>query len=82
MSNAERAYSESVTIVQYPPIYIIPELSAEKSVYVNGQRATSESHDVIFINNRTYDLGGAPGVGNRYMHTINVSSFTSSNTFN
>lgn len=81
MSDAESAYSESVMIVQYPPIYIIPELSAEKSVYVNGQRATAENDNVITIGGR-YDLGGAPGVGNRYMHTINVSSFSESNKFN
>ena len=84
MGETERAYSESITIVQYPPIYIVPEESVEKSVYVNGERATSNSDDVITVN-RTYDLGGAPGIvgnnENRYMHTINVSSFSINNTF-
>ena len=81
MSTAEEEFSEDITIVQYPPLYIVPEESVEKSVYVNGNRATASSHDVIYVNGRTYDLGGAPGTGTKYMHTITVSSFTENNTF-
>lgn len=82
MSAAEKEFSEDITIVQYPPLYIVPELSVAQSVYVNGERATATSHNVIYVNGQTYDLGGAPGSDNsRYMHTINVSSFTENNTF-
>ena len=81
MSTAEEEFSEDITIVQYPPLYIVPEESVEKSVYVNGNRATASSHDVIYVNDKTYDLGGAPGTGTKYMHTITVSSFTENNTF-
>ena len=82
MSTAEKEFSEDITIVQYPPLYIVPELSVYQSVYVNGRRATTSSHNVIYVNGQTYDLGGAPGNDNsRYMHTINVSSFTENNTF-
>lgn len=81
MSDAEKEFSEDITIVQYPPLYIVPEASVTQSVYVNGQRATSSSHNVIYVNEGTYDLGGAPGTGNVYMHTINVSSFTMNDTF-
>lgn len=82
MSAAEKEFSEDITIVQYPPLYIIPEESVSQSVYVNGRRATTSSHNVIYVNGQTYDLGGAPGNDNsRYMHTINVSSFTENNTF-
>ena len=83
MGETERPYSESVTIVQYPPIYILPELSVVQSVYVNGNRATQNAtHNAIYINGQTYDLGGAYGQDNsRYMHTIHVSSFNINNTF-
>lgn len=81
MSAAEKEFSEDITIVQYPPLYIVPEESVVESVYVNGRNATTESHNVIYVNGQTYDLGGAPGTGTKYMHTITVSSFTENNTF-
>lgn len=78
----EEEFTENVSIVQYPPLYIVPEESVTQSVYVNGRRATNSSHNVIYVNGQTYDLGGAPGSDNsKYMHTINVSSFTGNNTF-
>lgn len=78
----EEEFTENVSIVQYPPLYIVPEESVTQSVYVNGRRATTNSHNVIYVNGQTYDLGGAYGQDNsRYMHTINVSSFTENNTF-
>ncbi len=78
----ETNFVEYITFTYYPPMYIIPELSVSQSVYVNGQRATTPSHNVIYINNRTYDLGGAPGSDDsKYMHTINVSSFTDNDSF-
>ena len=78
----EEEFTENVTIVQYPPLYIIPEESVTQSVYVNGRSKTTNSHNVIYVNDQTYDLGGAYGQDNsRYMHTINVSSFTGNNTF-
>ena len=78
----ETNFVEYITFTYYPPMYIIPELSVSQSVYVNGRRATKTSHNVIYINGTTYDLGGAPGSDNsKYMHTINVSSFTDNNSF-
>lgn len=78
----EEEFTENVSIVQYPPLYIVPEESVTQSVYVNGRNATNSSHNVIYVNGQTYDLGGAPGSDNsKYMHTINVSSFTGNNTF-
>ena len=66
----------------YPPIYIVPELSVTQSVYVNGESATRASHNIIYVNGTTYDLGGAPGSDDsKYMHTINVSSFTDQDSF-
>ena len=81
MSEDEEEFSEELTIVQYPAMYIIPDESVVRSVYVNSYRATTASHDVISING--WDLGGAPGTdnGNKYMHIITVSSFAKDDKF-
>lgn len=79
----ENKFVEHVTFVYYPPMYIIPDESIEKSVYVNKFHKTDENHDYIKIGG--YDVGGAPGVdgdNERYfMHVINVSSFSDSDKF-
>lgn len=77
----EANYVEYVTFVYYPAMYIVPDLSVQRSVYVNGYRSTNADHNVIEING--WDLGGAPGTDNNnpYMHVITVSSFAASNIF-
>lgn len=75
-------FVEYVTFVYNPAMYIIPELSVTQSVYVNGNRATGEGDNLIYINNRTYDLGGAYGQdASKYMHIISVSSFAENDKF-
>ena len=84
MSAAEEEFSEDIVIVQYPPMYIIPDESNVYSVYVNREQ-TNSSTDYKIGN---HNLGRNPGHsqtnwdGNpSFMLSITVSSFTASNTF-
>ena len=84
MSAAEEEFSEDIVIVQYPPMYIIPDESNVYSVYVNRQQ-TNSSTDYKIGN---HNLGRNPGHSNTnwdnnpsFMLSITVSSFTASNTF-
>ena len=83
MGETERPYSESVTIVQYPPIYITPYRSTEYSIFVNRHHRYGQA---IGYNQRNgqylYNLGQANGTGDGdYMYSISVSSFKSTDTF-
>ena len=79
MSAAESAYSETVTIVQYPPISITPFRSETYSVFINRY---NRYNDNIQFNNGTYKLGAANGTGDgNYMYSISVSSFKPDDTF-
>lgn len=79
MGETERPYSESVTIVQYPPIYITPYRATEYSVFVN--RYNRHGNQIVY-NNNLYNLGQANGTGNgHYMYSVSVSGFKSSDTF-
>lgn len=83
MGETERPYSESVTIVQYPPIYITPYKSTEYSIFVNRHHRYGQA---IRYNQRNgqylYNLGQANGTGDGdYMYSISVSSFKSTDTF-
>lgn len=82
MGETERPYSESVTIVQYPPIYITPYRAKEYSVFVN--RHNQHGSQIVY-NNDLYNLGQANGTtiegGDSYMYSVSVSSFKSSDTF-
>ena len=83
-STTERDFSEDIVIVQYPPMYITPDLSTPYSIYVNN---------VWHSNNNTeyeigkHTLGRAPGVSgswgakDSYMYTVTVSSFKEGDTF-
>lgn len=79
MSEIEKGFSEEISIVQYPPIYIIPYESIPRSIYVNNYRATGTQNNAsgsqVKINNK-YWLGSAPGTdnNNKYMHVITVTS--------
>ena len=84
MSDAEKEFSEDITIVQYPPIYIIPDKSTAYSIFVNNHN--EEDNNIRFKYGNTdnyYCLGVAPGYSSSgtYMYTINVSSFNENNTF-
>ena len=79
MGETERPYSESVTIVQYPPIYITPYRATEFSVFVN--RYNQHGNQIVY-NNNLYNLGQANGTGDgHYMYSVSVSGFKSSDTF-
>ncbi len=79
----ERKYVEYITFVYYPSMYIIPDPSTLRSIYINGDQNTSTST----MNNVTldgYPLGASTGVKNfegnnartnNSMYIINVSSF-------
>jgi hypothetical protein len=79
MGETERPYSESVTIVQYPPIYITPYRATQYSVFVN--RYNQHTNQIVY-NNNLYNLGQANGTGTgHYMYSVSVSGFKSSDTF-
>ncbi len=79
MGATERPYSESVTIVQYPPIYITPYRATEFSVFVN--RYNQHGSEITY-NNNLYNLGQANGTGDgHYMYSVSVSGFKSNDTF-
>ena len=79
MGETERPYSESVTIVQYPPIYITPYRATVYSVFVN--RYNQHGNQIVY-NNNLYNLGQANGTGDgHYMYSVSVSGFKSSDTF-
>ena len=83
MGETEEPYSESVTIVQYPPIYITPYRSTEYSIFVNRYHRHGQA---IRYNQRNgqylYNLGQANGTGDGdYMYSVSVSSFKSTDTF-
>ena len=80
----EERFVEDVTIVQYPPIYIIPDKSTAYSIFVNNHNREGDNIRFRYGNtNNYYYLGVAPGYSGSgtYMYTINVSSFNENNTF-
>lgn len=80
----EERFVEDVTIVQYPPIYIIPDKSTAYSIFVNNHNREDNNIRFRYGNtNNYYCLGVAPGYSGSgtYMYTINVSSFNENNTF-
>lgn len=80
----EELFLEDITIVQYPPIYILPDKSTAYSIFVNGHNRQDENISFRYGNtNNYYRLGVAPGYSSSgtYMYTINVSSFNENNTF-
>ena len=81
-SDDEQTFSEEITIVQYPSIYITPTRSTSQSVYINNQTGDSS------IEIGSYSLGKATGTNSTqgftheaYMFTIAVSSFSGSDKF-
>lgn len=77
IDNNEAEFTEEVTIVQYPAIYIIPDESCEESVYVNNNRATTTTVEFDGVK-----LGSVKGSSDgNYMYVVTVSSFKESDTF-
>lgn len=84
----EDEFVEDVTIVQYPPIYIIPDPSTLRSIYVNGDQSHSSSMNNVDLDG--YKLGASTGVKNfdgnnettnNSMYVINVTAFNSTDFF-
>ena len=84
----EDDFVEHITIVQYPPIYIIPDPSTLRSIYVNGVQSHNNSMDNVKLD--TYSLGASTGVKNfdgnnettnNSMYVINVSALGSDDVF-
>lgn len=83
----EKEYVTYLEFIQYPPIYIIPDKSSPRSIFVNGQRTPTDADlnntsSDIKINNGRYNLGVAPGTSEKgeSMYIINVSSFNQNDT--
>lgn len=76
----EQSFVERVVFVQYPPIYIIPSQSKERSVYVNKNNYVTSN---ISYNNNKYILGQCRGesTDGDHMYVINVSSFNADDKF-
>ena len=78
MTVGDKTFSENVRIVQYPAIYIIPDQSTSRSVYVNENQGST---NVSF--GTSTKLGSAKGTSSDgdYMYVINVSSFDADDYF-
>ena len=86
----EKDFKEEITVVQYPPIYVIPDHSVRYSPYVNGKNktGTGESAAIKFNydDRNYYCLGVVPGThnttgDNAYMYTVSVSSLKDTDVF-
>lgn len=87
MSEAEAEFSEDIVVVQYPPMYIIPDESNVYSVYVNREQSAS-AEVTIKSGSTTHNLGRTTGHSNNtwdnnpsFMLTVTVTSFTGENQF-
>ncbi len=81
----ENSFVEYVTFVYYPSIYIIPDKSTVRSVYINNQTGDVA---ITLGNNDQYPLGRATGTNSTqgstelaYMFDISVSSFQPGDEF-
>ena len=74
----EDKFVEHITLVYYPPIYIIPDESISTSVYINGVR--NNSNTITFDD---YSLGKATGTSSdgKHMFSITVTSFSAKDKF-
>lgn len=88
MSDDEKLFSNDIVIVQYPAMYIQPDLSNPYSIYVNNVQHSNQSTDYTFRAGGTnHNLGHVPGVSGNwgtkdsYMYTVTVSTFKGSDTF-
>ena len=87
----ESDFTEEITIVQYPAIYVIPDLTTRYSIYVNDIIKTGDgSGDLVRYpetGNSYYGLGLVPGTNSTtganptYMYVVNVSSLKGTDGF-
>ena len=85
----EEDFVEHITITQYPAIYILPDPSTLRSIYVNGTQSHNSSMDNVKLDD--YTLGASTGVKNfestansttnNSMYVINISALSSNNFF-
>ena len=84
MSEDEAEFSEEIVIVQYPPMYITPDLSNPYSIYVNKVQHSNQNTNYTIGD---HALGYCPGVSgswktdDSYMYTVTVTSFKTGDTF-
>ena len=90
MTVGDRTFTENVTIVQYPSMYIIPDWSTLKSVYVNGDRQPITSTSLkgpsidghpLGYSNGVQNYSGTNASTNNPMYVVNVTSFSKNNQF-
>ena len=87
----ESDFTEEITIVQHPAIYVIPDLTTRYSIYVNDIIKTGDgSGDLVRYpetGNSYYGLGLVPGTNSTtganptYMYVVNVSSLKGTDGF-
>ena len=87
----ESDFTEEITIIQYPAIYVIPDLTTRYSIYVNNIIKTGDgSGDLVRYpqtGNSYYGLGLVPGTNSTtganptYMYVVNVSSLKGTDGF-
>lgn len=87
----ESDFTEEITIVQYPAIYVIPDLTTRYSIYVNDIIKTGDGGGDLVrypeTGNSYYGLGLVPGTNSTtganptYMYVVNVSSLKGSDGF-
>jgi hypothetical protein len=84
VKGTDEILTEDISITIYPAIYIIGDMSALYSVFVNGTfRQTASKSDYTYIDGKQF--GKAVGTdGNdpmMYMNIISISAFNKDNTF-
>ena len=83
-STTERDFSEDIVIVQYPPMYITPDLSKPYAIYVNSVQHSNQTTNYKIGD---HALGYCPGVSgswgtkDSYMYTVTVTAFKDGDTF-
>ena len=87
----ETDFTQDIIIVQYPAIYVIPDLTTRYSIYVNNVIKTGDgSRDLVRYpetGNSYYGLGLVPGTNSTtganptYMYVVNVSSLNAADGF-
>lgn len=87
-SAEEKKYVEYITFVYYPAIYVIPDPSTRRSVYVNGVKHTASSDNGHNVTYGSHKLGNSSGIRNDTyantdysMYILNVTSFDDSWSF-
>ena len=89
----EEKYVDYITLVYYPPIYIIPDESTRWSTYLNNTQRQARSNDPDYEGSEVklgnHNLGRAPGIRNAgnyqndySMYILNVTQIDEKFSFN